>query len=58
MAKKPVYLLIEKDFNQPSFGAFMSGYCGNSDRIVGKTTSLRKAKKWVEKSYMNTFRIV
>lgn len=56
--KKTVYLLIEKGFNQPSFGAFMSGYRGDPDKIVDKTTSLRKAKKWVEKSFMNTYRAV
>ena len=56
--KKPVYILIEKGFNQPSFGAFMSGHRGDPDREVGKTTSLKKAKEWANKSFMNTYRTI
>ena len=55
--KKITYVLIEKGFNQPSFGAFMSGFKGDSNREVGTTTSLKKAKEWAKKSCMNTYRI-
>lgn len=58
MNKKPVYLLIERGFNQPSFGAFMSGHRGDPDRVMGRTTSLKKANEWAAKSDMNTYRII
>ena len=53
--KKTVYLLIEKSFEQPTFIGFMQG-CRGGERIVDKTTSLKKAKKWSEKSGLNTYR--
>lgn len=56
--KKTVYILIEKGFNQPSLGAFMSGYRGDPDREVGKTTSKKKAEEWAKKSFMNTYRTI
>jgi hypothetical protein len=55
--KKITYVLIERGFNQPSFGAFMSGVKGDRNRKVGTTTSLFKAKEWEKKSCMNIYRI-
>ena len=54
---KTVYLLIEQDFNQPTFMGFMEGQ-RTEERIVGKTFSLKKAEAFAGKSPLNTYRTV
>jgi len=55
--KKPIYLLIERSFNQPSFMEQSMG-AHIPERIVDKTTSLKKAQKWSEKSGLNYYKTI
>ena len=55
--KKTIYILKERDFNQPSFLAQSMGMRVHS-RTVDKTTSKRKAEEWAKKSGLNYYETI
>lgn len=55
--KKTIYLLIEKSFEQPSM-LMQSMGARIPERIVDKTTSLKKAQEWANKSGLNTYKTI
>ncbi len=55
--KKTIYILIEKDFNQPTVLGFLAGQTVG-ETIVGKTSSHKKAKEFEKKSPFNSYRSI
>ncbi len=55
--KKTIYLLIERDFNQPSLLEQSMG-ATIPERIVDTTTSKKKAEAWAKKSGLNYYKTV
>jgi len=44
---KVIYYLYERNFNQPTFPSFLSGFRVR-DHYCGKTTSKKKADEWAK----------
>jgi hypothetical protein len=55
--KKTIYVLKEKEFNQPSFAAQSMGIRVRST-VVGKTASKKKAEKWASESGLNFYETI